>query len=99
MIHQVKHAEASLSQELDMNISFDDGAVDELIRKAVDTGYDADSIASQLVKRLEYGLKLVKDRSGSDLFVITREAVTDMERYINDLVKRYYRDCGPEHSN
>jgi hypothetical protein len=51
------------------------------------------------VKRLEYGLKLVKDRSGADLFVITREAVTDMERYINDLVKRYYRECSPEPSN
>jgi endopeptidase Clp ATP-binding regulatory subunit ClpX len=99
MVHQVKHQEASLSQELDMNISFDDGAVDELIRKAVDTGYDADSVASQLVKRLEYGLKLVKDRSGSDVFVITRDAVTDMERYINDLVKRYYRECSPDHSN
>ena len=99
MYRQIKTEEASLSQELDMNISFDEGAVDELIRKAVDTGQEADVLASQLVKKLEYGLKLVKDRSGTDLFVITRDAVTDMERYINDLVKRYYRDCGPESSN
>jgi ATP-dependent Clp protease ATP-binding subunit ClpX len=99
MVRQVKQEEASLSQDLEMNISFDEGAVDELIRKAVDTGHEAGSVASQLVKRLEYGLKLVKDRSGADLFVITREAVTDMERYINDLVKRYYRECSPEHSN
>jgi endopeptidase Clp ATP-binding regulatory subunit ClpX len=96
MVRRIKQEEASLSQELDMNLSFDEGAVDELIRKAMDTGHDAGSVASQLVKKLEYGLKLVKDRSGSDLFVITREAVTDMERYINDLVKRYYRDCSPE---
>jgi len=99
MVRQIKHEEASLSQELDMNISFDDGAVDELIRKAVDTGREAGSVASQLVKKLEYGLKLVKDRSGSDLFLINREAVTDMERYINDLVKKYYREYNPESSN
>jgi ATP-dependent Clp protease ATP-binding subunit ClpX len=99
MVRQIKHEEASLSQELDINISFDEGAVDELIRKAVDTGHDAGSLASQLVKKLEYGLKLVKDRSGSDLFLITREAVTDMERYINDLVKKYYREFNPDSTN
>jgi len=45
----------------------------------------------QLAKKLEYGLKLVKDRSGVDHFVITKDAVLDMDRYINELVKRYYR--------
>jgi ATP-dependent Clp protease ATP-binding subunit ClpX len=65
--------------------------VDELIRKAVDTGQQAGSLALQLAKRLEYGLKLVKDRAGTEEFVITSEAVMDMEKYINGLVKRYYR--------
>jgi len=41
MVRQIKQEEASLSQELDMNISFDEGAVDELIRKSVDTGHEA----------------------------------------------------------
>ena len=37
-------------------------------------------------------LKLVKDRAGVENFVITGEAVTDMEKYINDLVKKYYQE-------
>ena len=45
----------------------------------------------QLAKKLEYGLKLVKDRAGMDSFSITGEAVNDMEKYINNLVKTYYR--------
>jgi hypothetical protein len=32
----------------------------------------------------------VKDRSGTEHFVITKEAVTDMEKYVNELVKRHY---------
>jgi ATP-dependent Clp protease ATP-binding subunit ClpX len=51
----------------------------------------------QLSKKLEYGLKLVRDRSGVEHFVITRDAVLDMDKYINDLVKSYYRkDYDPD---
>lgn len=91
MYQQIKVQEATLSGELDTTVSFDESAIDEVIRKAVSLGQQAATFAFQLVKRLEYGLKLVKDRSGTAHFVITREAVTDMEKYINDLVKRYYR--------
>jgi hypothetical protein len=44
-----------------------------------------------VVKRLEYGLKLVKDRAGIQDFVINDEAVKDMEFYINKLIRQYYR--------
>lgn len=93
MYQQIKIQEATLSSELETTVSFDESAIDEVIRKAVSLGQQAAAFAFQLVKRLEYGLKLVKDRSGTAHFVITREAVTDMEKYINDLVKRYYRSA------
>ncbi|MGD2127261.1 MAG: AAA family ATPase, partial [Desulfobacteraceae bacterium] len=92
MYKQVKMEEASLFSELELNITFDENAIDELIRKAIETGEEAGSLAFQLAKKLEYGLKLVKDRSGMDHFTIGREAVTDMEAYVNDLVKNYYRN-------
>ena len=77
------------------NISFDESAVDELIKQAIKTGQEAGPLAFQMAKRLEYGLKLVKDRSGMMNFTINAGAVTDMERYVNGLVKKYYReDCG-----
>ncbi|MBN1105914.1 MAG: AAA family ATPase [Deltaproteobacteria bacterium] len=100
MVQEIKAQEVALSSELDMNISFDDSAVDELIRKAVDTGQPASTLAFHLVKKLEYGLKLVKDRSGAEVFMITSDAVTNMENYINELVKRYYRqEYGPSYSS
>jgi endopeptidase Clp ATP-binding regulatory subunit ClpX len=91
MYQQIKVQEAALSGELDTSVTFDEKAIDEIIRKAMDMGQQAGALAFQLVKRLEYGLKLVKERSGIEHFVITREAVTDMEKYINGLVKKFYR--------
>ncbi len=91
MYEQIKMEEASLANELEVNISFDDGAIDELIKRAIETGHEAGALALQLAKKLEYGLKLVRDRSGVEHFVITRDAVLDMDKYINDLVKRFYR--------
>ena len=57
----------------------------------METDGEAGSLTFQLAKKLEYGLKLVRDRSGMKDFVVTKEAVTDMETFINDLVKKFYR--------
>ena len=73
------------------HITFDDSAIDEIIRKAVEIGEEAGPMTFQLAKKLEYGLKLVRERAGMDNFIITREAVTDMESYINGLVKKFYQ--------
>jgi len=56
------------------------------------TGQDAGPLAFQVAKRLEYGLNLVKDRSAIERFVINGEAITDMEKFINNLIKQYYRE-------
>jgi hypothetical protein len=91
MYHEIKAEEASLAHDMELNVTFDNGAIDELLRRSIETGQDAGSLTFQLAKKLEYGLKLVKDRSGVDHFVVTKDAVLDMDKYINELVKRYYR--------
>jgi len=91
MYQEIKSEEAALAHDMELQVLFDDGAIDELIRRSITTGQDAGSLSYQLAKKLEYGLKLVKDRSGVDHFVVTKDAVLDMDKYINDLVKRYYR--------
>ena len=91
MVKQIKREEDSLFELLDTNVIFDDSAVDEIIRQAIETEEEPRSLALKLIKKLEYGLKLVKDRAGIEDFVINGEAVTDMEKYINGLVKKYYQ--------
>ncbi|MFZ7110258.1 MAG: AAA family ATPase [Desulfatiglandales bacterium] len=91
MYQEIKMEEAALPDKIEVRISFDEGAVDELLKQAIETEEPAGALAFQLAKKLEYGLKLVKDRAGMDSFSITGEAVNDMEKYINHLVKTYYR--------
>jgi endopeptidase Clp ATP-binding regulatory subunit ClpX len=91
MVKQIKMEENNLFDQLETKVTFDDSAVDEIIRQAIETEEEPRSLALKLVKKLEYGLKLVKDRAGIEDFVINAEAVTDMEKYINGLVKKYYQ--------
>ena len=97
MFNQVKHEEASLAEKLEFEVSYDESGVDEIINQAINTGEEAGQLAFQLAKRLEYGLKLVKDRSGIGSFVINDEAVIDMENFINSLIKESYRRENPAH--
>jgi ATP-dependent Clp protease ATP-binding subunit ClpX len=90
MYQQVKATEASLPENLEVSMSFEDSAIDEIIRQAMERREEAGPLAYRLAKKLEYGLKLVRDRSGIDHFSINGAAVTDMEAFINDLIKRSY---------
>ncbi|MFH1351011.1 MAG: AAA family ATPase [Pseudomonadota bacterium] len=91
MHNQIRMQETALLEKMEINITFDDSAVDEIIAKAIETDQDAETLTFQLANKLEYGLKLVKARTGRVDFVIDGKAVTDMEKYINDLVQNYYR--------
>lgn len=91
MYDQVRLEEASLVEKLDVNVTFDESAVDEIIDQAIKTGQEPGPLMFQLAKRLEYGLRLVKDRSGMDNFTINADAVINMEDFINNLLKEIYR--------
>jgi endopeptidase Clp ATP-binding regulatory subunit ClpX len=95
MYNQIKLEEASLVENLEVEVSFDESAIDEIIKQAIRSDQEAGHLALQLAKRLEYGLKLVKDRSGIERFVINDEAVTDMENFVNNLVKKFYHQDYP----
>jgi endopeptidase Clp ATP-binding regulatory subunit ClpX len=95
MYNQVKLEEATLVEKLEVGVSFDESAIDEIINQAIRTDQGAGVLALHLAKRLEYGLKLIKDKSGIERFVINDEAVTDMENFVNNLVKKFYREEYP----
>jgi len=92
MYNQVKLEEVSLVDKLDVNVTFDESAVDEIIGEAIKTEQQPGPLMFQLAKRLEFGLRLVKDHSGIEDFIINAEAVIDMESYINELMKGSYRE-------
>jgi endopeptidase Clp ATP-binding regulatory subunit ClpX len=88
---QIRDMEESLRDKLEISVSIDEDAADELMRKSIETGEDVGAITFQILKKLEYGLKLVKDRSGKDQFIVNKDAVVDMEGYINRFVQELYK--------
>jgi len=88
MHDSVKFEETALAENLDMAVSFDESAIDAVVVQAIATGQKVGSLAKSLGKKLEYGLNLVKDRSGIETVIITEEAVTDMEGFIDNLIKK-----------
>lgn len=92
MYKEVRQEEILLSEKLDIHISFDDSAVDEIIRQAIEMAREPGPLAFYTAKKLEYGLKLIKDRSGMEEFVINGEAITDMENFVNNLIKKSYQE-------
>ncbi len=53
----------------------------------------------QVVEAAEFeaGLKLIRDRTGKDKFVITKEALEDPGRFLSTLVKNAYAEhCPPD---
>ena len=91
MYKQVRDEELLLAEKLDISMTFDEGAVDALIRQSMESNREPGPLAFYVAKKLEYGLKLVKDRSGIEHFIISSDAIIDMEKYINNLLKRYYK--------
>ncbi|MFP4036602.1 MAG: AAA family ATPase, partial [Desulfobacteraceae bacterium] len=91
MVAQIKAEEAGLQDKIDIRITFDESAVDELVAESIRTGHQTGPLAFHLAKKLEYGLKLVRDKAGTDEFVINSAAVRNMEHFIDELVKKYYR--------
>lgn len=85
----VKFEEASLGQKLQVMVSFDDSAIDAIIFRSIETDQKVGSLAKTLGNKLEYGLNLVKERSGIESFTITDAAVIDMEGFIDNLIKKF----------
>jgi hypothetical protein len=95
MYGQVKIEEAVLADKLEVKVAFDESAIDEIIHQAIETDKEAGPLALEVAKRLEYGLNLVRDRAGIESFIINDEAVSDMENFVNNLIKKYYRQEYP----
>ncbi len=91
MYNQVKSYEKIFQKRLGIKLKFNDSAIDAIMTKALVQGVKAHDICEKCLKDLEFGLKLVWDKTGRDNFVITKGAVEDPDSYINKLIKESYQ--------
>jgi ATP-dependent Clp protease ATP-binding subunit ClpX len=84
---QVKTIEMHFLKKHGINIVFEEEAIDSIIARWRDTTVNLDTIYQQLSTDLEYGLKLVREKTGRNRFFLTRMALDAPEAFIRQLLK------------
>ena len=88
---QVRVFEERFFDEHAIQLHFDEEAVDEILRRALEGGISALAVCDRLSEDLSYALKLVRDRTSRDHFILTREALADLDSYLNRLIRDHYQ--------
>ncbi len=88
---QVRRFEDRFSAEHQIQVHFDPEAVDDILYRALKEETSAYTICQNLSQDWEYALKLVRDRTSQDYFILTREALCDLETYLNQVIREHYQ--------
>jgi len=84
----IKEIELEVSKSYDLNISFQEDAVDFLIEQFIDHHATSDEILSKLYTDFYDGFNLVREKTGKSQFSLSKKALTDHETYLNDLIRK-----------
>ena len=74
-----------------IELHFEPDAVDEILQQAVARDTSALAVCQEMAQDLEYALKLVRDRTSQDQFILTREALCDLDAYLNRVIREHYQ--------
>ncbi len=91
LYQQVRHFEERFQDEHNLTLHFDSEAVDQILQEALNREVPALSVCQNLAKDLEHALKLVRDRTSQDNFLLTKEAIEDLDAYLNQVIRDYYQ--------
>jgi endopeptidase Clp ATP-binding regulatory subunit ClpX len=84
----IKEIELEVSKSYDLNITFEEDAVDFLIQQFIDHHASSDEILSKLYTDFYDGFNLVREKTGKTQFSLPKNALTDHETYLNDLIRK-----------
>ena len=74
-----------------IELHFEPDAVDAILQQAVARDTSALAVCQEMSQDLEYALKLVRDRTSQDQFILTREALCDLDAYLNRVIREHYQ--------
>ncbi|GAB6094659.1 hypothetical protein JCM14469_09110 [Desulfatiferula olefinivorans] len=93
---EVKKLEMSFFSEHDINIIFEEDAVDHLIGRFIDPGARFEEVYDAFSSGFELALKLIQEKTGRSRFFISRDALIDPDTFLNALVKRELGHSGTD---
>ena len=84
---EIKNFEFRFFKNHDINIVIEDDAIDFVLELVVHSSVNPDDFYNQMNMDFEYGLKLVREKTGKNRFFLTRQALIDPETFISSLIR------------
>ncbi|MFH1058328.1 MAG: AAA family ATPase [Pseudomonadota bacterium] len=89
-LEQVRDFEVSFHERFGLKIRFDETSEVAILAGTAAEGCSIGDYLQRLSHVLEPGLKLVRDRTGAQVFHLPQEAVLDTENYLRGLFQKHY---------
>jgi len=84
----VKEIEVEVSKSYDLNIVFEEDAIDFIIQQFIDHNATSEEILSKLYEDFYDGFNLIREKTEKNRFFLSKAALLDHETYLNDLIRK-----------
>ncbi|THB80166.1 MAG: AAA family ATPase [Desulfobacteraceae bacterium] len=84
----VKEIEVEISKSYDLNINFEEDAVDFLIEQFSTHDATVDEILTKIYDDYYDGFNLLREKTGKNRFFLSKHSLTEPETYLNDLIRK-----------
>jgi len=83
----IKKIELYFFKNHDINIVLEEDAIDFIMEQLIESSLSVDDIYQKVNADFEYGLKLVREKTGRNRFYIARQALLNPEAYVRQLIQ------------
>jgi len=91
LVNHIKGWQKTLSERCQAAIAFDETAIDYVLSLTPQSVETIDGVCQRLLRFLEYGLRLIRQKHEMVELVIPVEGVVDPEKFVNELVENTFR--------
>ncbi|WP_291460671.1 AAA family ATPase [Desulfobacula sp.] len=84
----IKEIEVEISKSYNLNIVFEEDAIDFLIEQFITHNATNEEILSKIYNSYYDGFNLIREKTGKTRFFLSKNALTDTETYLNDLIRK-----------
>ncbi len=85
---QVRQIEVDIFNSFDLNIIFEEDAVDFLIEQFINFNATSEEIIAQVYEKFYDGLNLIREKTGKRRFFLTENALNNHEPFLENLIKK-----------
>jgi phosphomevalonate kinase len=84
----IKEIEIEVLKNYNLNIIFEEDAIDFLIEQFINHNATNQEILSKIYDNYYDGFNLIREKTGKDRFFLSKNALIDNETYLNDLIRK-----------